>query len=212
MFNLNSPVMQMLSKAVDLLWLNILTLLCSIPIVTIGAAQAGLYHAVSNLQKDEGSVTKDFFHGFRSNFAQATALWLIWLGILLVIGFVVFFYLNQSVLPGPVAVCAWIMVALGALLWAFSASWVMPLQTCYVNTVRRTAENAVRMAMGFSVPSLGMALMNLVPVLVLAAQPVYFLALGVIWLGIWFSLAAYCNLSLAKKAFAKLPTETENDD
>ena len=37
-FDMDSPLMQGLGKMADLLWLNVLTLICCIPIVTIGAS------------------------------------------------------------------------------------------------------------------------------------------------------------------------------
>ena len=38
LFNLDSPLMQFLNKVADLMWLNVLTLICCIPIVKIGRA------------------------------------------------------------------------------------------------------------------------------------------------------------------------------
>ena len=36
LFDLESPLMQVLNKVADLMWLNVLTLICCIPIVTMG--------------------------------------------------------------------------------------------------------------------------------------------------------------------------------
>ena len=41
-FNLDSPLMSGLSKLADLIWLNILAFICSIPIITIGASMTAL--------------------------------------------------------------------------------------------------------------------------------------------------------------------------
>jgi len=42
-FSINSPVIQFLAKVGDLIILNILTLILSLPIVTIGAATTALH-------------------------------------------------------------------------------------------------------------------------------------------------------------------------
>ena len=42
-FNMDSPVMRFLSRLCDLMILNILCLICCIPIVTIGASITSLY-------------------------------------------------------------------------------------------------------------------------------------------------------------------------
>ncbi len=41
LFDLESPLMQVLNKVADLMWLNVLTLICCIPIVTAGASHDG---------------------------------------------------------------------------------------------------------------------------------------------------------------------------
>lgn len=38
LFNYEGPVMSAMSRLADLIWLNILTLICCIPVVTAGAA------------------------------------------------------------------------------------------------------------------------------------------------------------------------------
>ena len=38
LFNLDNPVMQFLSRVADIMLLNMLTLVCSLPIITAGAA------------------------------------------------------------------------------------------------------------------------------------------------------------------------------
>jgi hypothetical protein len=42
-FDLDSPLMNVLNKMADLMWLNILTLICCIPIITAGAAFTSMH-------------------------------------------------------------------------------------------------------------------------------------------------------------------------
>ena len=44
LFNLDSPVMVFLSKVANLMILNVLTIICCIPIFTAGAAITALYY------------------------------------------------------------------------------------------------------------------------------------------------------------------------
>ena len=77
LFNLDNPFVQFLSRVGDLIIVNTLFLLCCVPVVTVGASAAAL-HKVSQaiiLDEDNGTI-KTFFRGFRENFRQATALWL----------------------------------------------------------------------------------------------------------------------------------------
>lgn len=79
-FNPDSPVMSFLSRIADLIWLNLLTLLCSIPVVTAGAAFTALHYvSIKMVRNEDGYLTKSFFKSFKENFFQATAMWLLML-------------------------------------------------------------------------------------------------------------------------------------
>ena len=74
-----------LSGMIDLIVAGLLWLLCSIPVFTIGAATTALYYAVNKcVRHNRGRLTPTFFSGFRSNFRQATVIWLLFLGYALI--------------------------------------------------------------------------------------------------------------------------------
>ena len=61
----------------DYFFLNMLWILCCIPVFTIGAATTGAYYASLRLMnEDDDAVIQNFFKSFKSNFKQATLLWL----------------------------------------------------------------------------------------------------------------------------------------
>ena len=63
----------------DIMILSVLWILFSIPLITIGASTTALYYVTTRRISDkEGYLLKDFFSSFRSNFKQATVLWLFW--------------------------------------------------------------------------------------------------------------------------------------
>ena len=81
-FSYDSRFSQVLMKLSMACWLNLLWMLCSIPIFTMGAATTALYAVTLKIADDEdGEITKRFFSAFKSNFAQATRIWLILLAI-----------------------------------------------------------------------------------------------------------------------------------
>ena len=78
LLNLDGPVMQFITKIVYSVYLNILWFICCLPIVTIGASTTALYYVSLKIVKnEEGNLTKAFFHSFKENFRQGTAIWLI---------------------------------------------------------------------------------------------------------------------------------------
>ena len=85
-FDLESPFMQAMGKVADLMWLNILTLVCCMPIITAGAAMTALhYSALKIARNEECYITKDYFKSFKENLKQSTLIWLIYLVLILVL-------------------------------------------------------------------------------------------------------------------------------
>ena len=67
-----NPVIAFLNKMADLILLNLIFLLCCIPVVTIGPAITALY-AVSlrSVRYGDGYVIQTFFRSFKQNFKQS---------------------------------------------------------------------------------------------------------------------------------------------
>lgn len=68
--------------------LSCLWYLCCLPVVTAGAATTALYYVTLKMARgQEGQLIPAFFHSFKQNLKQATALWVGYLavGILLVL-------------------------------------------------------------------------------------------------------------------------------
>ena len=86
---MDSPVMRFLSRLCDLIILNLLCIVCCIPIITAGASITALFSVTLKMVKGEESyIAKGFFKGFKDNFKQATIIWLI------VAAFGIFMYID----------------------------------------------------------------------------------------------------------------------
>ncbi len=204
-FNLDSPVMHTLSKMFDLVLLNILTVLCSLPVITIGAATTALYTAIDASQKEEGSLFKVYFAAFRVNFKQATVLWL----MLLVLGAITGYSLLVSIVEEQVEFGMLIAAAVGFTLWMMFTTWTFPLQAKFENTVLRTLRNAVLLSVGYLPRSLVMAVLIMLPWLLMVLAPGLFLQIMPVWMLAWFALAAWINWKLLKKPFRDLTGEED---
>lgn len=88
LFSPDSEFMQSLSYITDYIIINVLCVLCSIPIITAGAAfTARYYTSMKMVRGEEPSVVKAFFKAFKDNFVQATIIWIIGLAVLAFIAF-----------------------------------------------------------------------------------------------------------------------------
>jgi len=140
LFNLDSPLMNGLGKMADLIWLNILTFICCIPIFTIGASMTALnYVALKIVRNEESYITKAYFKSFKENFKQATIIWLIMLlAVVIIIVDILIFRFSNIVFP------SWIKVALIAIgvLAVFATMHVFPVLAKFDNTIANTFKNS----------------------------------------------------------------------
>ncbi len=87
LLNPDNPVMQFITKVVYSVYLNLLWILCCIPVITAGASTTALYYVTLKMVKnEEGGITKMFFRAFKENFKQSTLVWMILLALGVVLG------------------------------------------------------------------------------------------------------------------------------
>ena len=74
-FKFESPVMQFIGKVADFILLNLLTIVCSLPIITFGAAYTAKYYVSMKIVRgEEGTLFKSYFKSFKENFKQSTII------------------------------------------------------------------------------------------------------------------------------------------
>ena len=133
LFDLESPLMQALGKMADLLWLNILTIICCIPVVTVGASLTAMnYMALKMVRDEECYITKDFFKSFKQNFKQGTLIWLL---LVLVILFLSYDYYIVGNLNSDFRFVLQIVLTTVAVALFFTVLYVFPLLAKFDNTV-----------------------------------------------------------------------------
>lgn len=70
-FNYDNDIIRGLNKVIDCLWLSILWICFTLPVITIGVSTTSLYHTVHKvIIGDEGYVWQEFTKAFRQNFKQ----------------------------------------------------------------------------------------------------------------------------------------------
>lgn len=78
LFNINSGFFKFINRLLDVFFINLLWIICSLPIVTIGASTCAAFSITLKMVDDEeGYIGKTFFKAFKQNFKQGTLMWLI---------------------------------------------------------------------------------------------------------------------------------------
>lgn len=138
--DIDGPLIQFLSKMADLMWLNILTMICCIPIITAGASLTALnYMALKIVRNEEGYITRGFFKAFRENFKQSTAIWCLFLVVVCVLGID---YRIMTTTDVKISNVMQMLILIIAMMSLFTLLYVFPVQAKFSNSVMRTIWNA----------------------------------------------------------------------
>lgn len=135
-------------------YLNLLWFVCSLPIVTIGASTTALYYVTLKIAENrEGDITQQFFGAFRSNFKQATIIWLMLLALGIVLGMDIYILRHLSAATtGTLAVVltlALAIVIVACIAYAFVLSYVFPLVARVENTNLAMIKNALLISLRY---------------------------------------------------------------
>lgn len=195
LFDMENPVMRSLSTVADLIVLNLLTLLCCLPLVTIGAALTALNAAAIKIVRgEETAPVKDYFRAFRQNFKKGTGMGLLFLLIFAVL-------IADYLAAGRLVPILRPVIAAIALLILMLGQYAFALLARYENSIRGTMKNALLLAVGYFPRTLGMAVFT-VALWLLAVQ---FLRYGAPILFLFgLSLPCYVAILLVQKVFDNL--------
>lgn len=205
--------MQILSIIADMIFLNILYVLFSLPIVTLGASQAGLYTGLRVLYdpEDDSSCYKAFFRGFKAGFGRITLVWVI-IALVMAVMFwslVLTLYFHYSGLNAPV----WMAVA-GLCICILLQAVIIPFHARFSCTAGQLFRNGFLFLLRYPIRSLLAAVFIWLPVVLVLFDMENFLRLTVVWTVIYYSFAFYIVLKLFKKPYERLEklANTENNN
>lgn len=201
----DTPLSRFVNSLGELIILNLYYVVCCLPVVTIGAANAALYGACFRFGTDQQeSSARVFFRLFRSSLKKGTVLWLLVLAA-----------------SAGVAASAWLLYwrtdwlhflfipVLALLVLVLMAAWyVFALVGLFDSPISATLSNALILCLGYLPQSLLILLINWLPVVIALIAPGAFMWATWFWSFLYFALAAKYTTKLAKKAFAPyLPWE-----
>ena len=136
--------MRFMTKVADIMILNLLFILTSLPVITIGAAWTSLYYVSMKLVRDEeGSIVHSFFHSFRMNFRQATVLWV---GTVVLYAALIADLLILAQIDSPIAAAMNTGVLMIGIVILMILQYLFPLIARFDASIKQTLKNACLMA------------------------------------------------------------------
>lgn len=209
-FNMtDNAIVRALSKLCDFMILNILWVICSIPLFTIGAATTAMYSVMLKIVKnEEGYIVKGFFGAFKANFKKSTILWLIIAAIGIVIGLD---FRMVSMFSGTMRTVFQAVFSMITMVVIFVAVYAFPMTARYENTVKQTVKNALLLSVARLPYTLILLVIHVVPVILtlLTGQT---LIIGILlWLVVGVSLVAWLSSMVLRKVFEILDPKDDED-
>lgn len=200
-----------MGKAADLIILNILFVICSLPVFTIGATTTAMYYVVLKMVKNEESyISRNFFRSLKQNFKQATIIWL----ALLAGAVLLFFDFNIVSQAGTVGMFKFIAIGLYfiLLLWGMIFVYVFPLLAKFDNTVKNTLKNALKMAICHFPWTILLLAITCVPMFFTLNYGAVLMIGLFFWPAIGFALTSFLNAKIFTRIFARyIPEEEEKE-
>lgn len=195
---------RLLNSAADLIILNLLTIVCCLPVVTIGAAWTACYTGILRIVRGQetGIPARAYFVDFRKALRTATPAWLLALVCIFIIAGDYYFAVYVNNPPNRFFLVFSIVMATVLLL---GLTWLFPLMARFENTMRGHIKNAFLMAAG----TFPKTLLAVAVQLFFFALPLFFplllVYLGWVWVILGLSLPLYITARIFRKELDCVP-------
>lgn len=207
-FNMDNKFFSVMGRVADLIILNVIFLICCLPIVTIGASLTALHYVTLKMTRNEESyIVKSFFKSFKQNFKQATIINI----IMLVIGAVLYFDLHIVMgMSGSLSQVLYIIFIAFGFLYLIVFLYIYPVLSKFYNSTKNTFRNAILMSIRHLPYTILMAVITIAPASVFLIQNIQVQSTVIMLLLLMgFSLEAFINGHFLVKIFDNYILEQE---
>lgn len=161
-FNIDGPLYRFLSTFLNVLKVNVLLVIFSLPIITIGPALIAAFSVCLKMTDDsEGYVGRQFIKAFRSNLKQGIPLGLLFLFCCYVV--YLDFEINRAMPEGSIMLI--IFGILACFVFGMSFIYAFALSARYENTLVNTLKNSVNIASRYFVQTIFLVAIIVIEVL-----------------------------------------------
>lgn len=209
LFNEDNFLNKALNLCGDVIIANILFVICSIPIVTIGPSLTALYHCMLRSVKGNNNGTiKTFFRALKENFKQSFAVWISLLLIFAIL-FLNIRFLKQtdSSFSHALLIGTYSITLLVTVIFLY----IFPVIAAFQGTIKNHLRNAVLFAFTNLPSTLAIAFITVFPVILVYMNYDIILVFLVCWTFFLFGLVAYINSKLFYRMFKPYLGEEEDD-
>ena len=164
LFGIDNKFFETLEKISNIVILNFLYILFSIPIITIGASTTATYFvAMKIVQNEEGYIFRTFIKSFKENFKISTIVWIM---IMLVGGVLILdFHISNAIPNSSISNIFKLILTMVSIIIIFNITYVFPIICKFDNSIKNTIINATLISIQNLPYTIIMSLLNLIPII-----------------------------------------------
>jgi uncharacterized membrane protein YesL len=201
-FSSEGPLMTYLIKIRDWMFLSVLWLICSIPVITFGVSTTAMYYVTLKMAKNEEvPVMKSFFKSFKENFKQGVLLTLIVLIVGALLALDCLYFSRVSGTKGAISTGIFCAVSVCFLVLVF---YSFPFMAQFSNSVSGILKSAVVLAIRNLKRTGIILLLHAAPVVLRFVAYEVYMSVFPLWLFLAPGLIAYLCSLCHVKSFAPL--------
>ena len=177
--------------------LNVLTVLCSLPLFTAGASVSALYAVLElKIENRGGIAAREFFCAWKKNFKRATLFWCVLL-VIITVAAGDLLIASRGILAGSsfFFLCTANALIIAAVL---TASLLFPFLPVFKAGFSQTIRISLVYALKYLPKTVLITALNAFPFVLAYLHTELFLRFLPVWLFIGFSAIAYCNTAILR--------------
>lgn len=198
---IDGPVYHFLSRVVELILLNIVFILCCLPIITIGASVTAMFSLTLKMVRgEEGGLINGFWQALKSNFKQSTLVW----GLLALFGMILalnYFFLQFY--TGKFSTIILMSLVMFSAIFCIYLVLIFPYIARYQCTIKQACINVLKMSIANPFLTLLIIVMTLGPTVLMFFSPFVFVIKIYLDIFIGFSLIIYISSFMIRSMFGK---------
>ena len=205
LFRYDSKFWEILEEITDIVILNFLFIICSIPIITIGASSCALYTvSLKKINEENISISKEFIRSFKSNFKISTLAWI----FIIILAYILFldFYISNLISIKFIGLGLKFISTLLTILLIFNITYLFPMISKFDNTLKNTIINSTIISIQYLPYTIIMSILNILWIVLLCLLFNSYHYILFFYIIIGFGIVSYINSIFLNKIFLKLYT------
>lgn len=166
------PLASILNRLIDLILLNVLWFLCSLPIFTIGASTCAVYKVTLHYAlHEEPAIVRTFFKTFRMYFKKATALFFIFFAVGLFLALDLWSAIHWNI---GIRFLLIVLILSACYFYLAVLSHIFPVLIYFNTNIKDSIRKAFFLSMKNGIFTIFIMIMNILPLLAIIVFPNYF--------------------------------------